>query len=262
MKAPSHQPVLGVQNYLEEAVWCLKPVNEAAVFISSRTDAGVHTLCNSAHLDIQRRGLQSPFKGEELVSALNHALRPQDIRVTGAWRVYSIFSARHRALSRTYVYCLATGTPHHTHSSLTHSKLCWFLPNMELDVCAMREACSLLLGTHDFSTFSALSSDAAFKSPIKTLELAQLQPSVSFAWQHFNRNIQHWEFTFQSRSFLYKQVRRIQGLLEARDSLVFPNNVMAPPHGLFLTRVEYQKSGSQGRPGDVVSREEEEEWAS
>ena len=35
----------------------------------------------------------------------------------------------------------------------------------------------------------------------------------------------------------------IQDLLEARDSLAFPTNLMAPPHGLFLTQVEYQESG-------------------
>ncbi|XP_048111191.1 tRNA pseudouridine synthase-like 1 isoform X1 [Alosa alosa] len=260
VKAPPHQAVLGVQNYLEDAVRSLKPVNEVAVFISSRTDTGVHALGNSAHVDIQRREGRSPFKEEELVHALNLYLKPQNIRVTRARKVDSHFSARYRAVSRTYVYRLATGVRHHTHTPLTENKLCWFLPETELDVGAMRVAGSVLLGTHDFSTFRAMSSDAPFKSPVKTLEIAKLEPGVSFASQHFNRNIQHWDLTFKSRSFLYRQVRRmtgalvavgqgklrpsdIQDLLEARDSLAFPTNIMAPPYGLFLTQVEYRESG-------------------
>ncbi|XP_031423662.1 tRNA pseudouridine synthase-like 1 [Clupea harengus] len=259
MKIPLHQPVLGVQNYLEDAVRRLKPVNEATVFISSRTDTGVHALCNSAHVDIQRREGKDPFKEEELVHALNHHLRPEEIRVTRARRVGSHFSARYRAVCRTYVYRLATGVCHHTHAPLTESKLCWHLRNTELDVGAMREAGTLLLGTRDFSTFRSLSSDAPLKSPVKTLQTAQIQPGVSFASQHFSGNFQHWDLTFKSRSFLYRQVRRmagalvavgqgklrlsdIQDLLEARDSLAFPTNLMAPPHGLFLTQVEYQES--------------------
>lgn len=35
----------------------------------------------------------------------------------------------------------------------------------------------------------------------------------------------------------------IRDLLETRDSQAFPTNIMAPPHGLFLTQVEYQESG-------------------
>ena len=65
---------------LQDAVRRLKPVNEATVFISSRTDTGVHALCNSAHVDIQRREGKDPFKEEELVHALNHHLRPEEIR--------------------------------------------------------------------------------------------------------------------------------------------------------------------------------------
>src|SRR4029434_8424556 len=66
---------------LQDAVRRLKPVNEATVFISSRTDTGVHALCNSAHVDIQRREGKDPFKEEELVHALNPHLRPEEIRL-------------------------------------------------------------------------------------------------------------------------------------------------------------------------------------
>lgn len=38
-------------------------------------------------------------------------------------------------------------------------------------------------------------------------------------------------------------VSQIQELLEARDSLAFPQNLTAPAHGLFLTHVQYRDTG-------------------
>ncbi|XP_064161554.1 tRNA pseudouridine synthase-like 1 isoform X2 [Anguilla rostrata] len=210
MKTPPHQSTLGVENYLENALQKLRPHNEVCLYISSRTDAGVHALCNSAHVDIQRRSGKLPFTAKVLTEALNYHLKPEPIR--------------------------------------------------ELNVRAMQEATSSLLGTHDFSTFQALNSETPFKSPVKTLVQARLEPGPeSFTQRHFNRNLQFWELTFKSPSFLYKQVRRMTGalvavgqgrlsvpqlqeLLEVRDSLAYPQNMCAPPTGLFLTGVEYEES--------------------
>ncbi|XP_076850694.1 tRNA pseudouridine synthase-like 1 [Brachyhypopomus gauderio] len=259
MKAPSHQPVEGVQNHLENAVRKLKPLNEVLVSISSRTDTGVHALSNSAHLDIVRKAGQTPFLEQVLMDALNFFLKPEPIRITRAYRVRSDFHARYRAVSRTYVYRLATGIRHHTEIPLTEKDLCWALQNTVLNVDSIREAGSVLSGTHDFSTFRALSTDAPYRSPVKTLDLVQVQPGLSFSQRHFHRDIQFWELTFKSRSFLYKQVRRMTGalvavgqgklsvsqvqeLLAICESTAFPQNMAAPAHGLFLTNVEYDES--------------------
>ncbi|XP_051967083.1 tRNA pseudouridine synthase-like 1 isoform X1 [Xyrauchen texanus] len=257
MKAPDHQAVEGVQNHLEKAVQKLKPVNEVSFAISSRTDSGVHALCNSAHVDIQRRGDKPPLPEQDLVDALNFHLKSEPIRITKAYRVQWDFHARYRAISRTYVYRFTFGLRHHTEMPITERDLCWALKDTRLNINAMQEAAALLLGTHDFSTFRALNSETPFKNPVKTLDLAQLDPGLSFSQRHFHRDIQFWELTFKSRSFLYRQVRRmtgvlvavgqgrlsihqIQELLEARDSLAFPNNMTAPAHGLFLTNVGYR----------------------
>ncbi|KAF7693368.1 tRNA pseudouridine synthase-like 1 isoform X2 [Silurus meridionalis] len=267
MKAPAHQPLQGVQNHLENAVRRLKPVNEASVFISSRTDTGVHALCNSAHLDIQRRGDKPPFTEQVLTDALNFFLKSEPIRITRVCSVPNDFHARYRALSRTYVYRLATGVRRHTELPITEKDLCWTLQDTELNVDAMREAGAMLQGTHDFSTFRALSSDAPFKNPVKTMELVQVQLGLSFSQRHFHRDVQFWELTFKSRSFLYKQVRRmvgalvavgqgklsvrqVQDLLDTRDSLVYPQNMAAPPYGLFLINVEYKDLDLKSYRGD------------
>ncbi|XP_010862923.2 tRNA pseudouridine synthase-like 1 isoform X4 [Esox lucius] len=199
MKAPPHQAVKGVQNYLEEAVRRLRPANAISLHVSSRTDTGVHAICNSAHFDLQRQNGKPPLAEEVLVDALNFHLRPESIRVTHAHRVHGAFHARFQAVSRTYVYRLAMGIRHHSCMPLTEDKLCWGIRSV---------------------------------------------------------GIQFWELTFRSRSFLYKQVRRMTGalvavgqgkmsvygvkeLLEAQDSLAYPQNLTAPPDGLFLARVDY-----------------------
>ncbi|XP_051768443.1 tRNA pseudouridine synthase-like 1 isoform X2 [Ctenopharyngodon idella] len=259
MKTPADQAVEGVENHLESAVRKLKPVNEVSVSISSRTDTGVHALCNSAHVDIQRRADKPPLLEQTLVDALNFHLKAEPIRITRAYRVQSDFHARYQAISRTYVYRFALGLRHHTEMPVTERDLCWALRDTRLNIDAMQEASALLIGTHDFSTFRALNSETPFKNPVKTLESARLEPGVSFSQRHFHRDIQFWELTFKSRSFLYRQVRRmtgalvavgqgrlsvsqIQELLKARDSLAFPNNLTAPAHGLFLTNVQYRET--------------------
>lgn len=56
----------------------------------------------------------------------------------------------------------------------------WHVPE-ELDILAMKKACSILMGSHDFSSFRATGCQA--KSPIKTLDelsVAEVLPSLYF----------------------------------------------------------------------------------
>uniref|UniRef100_UPI0037E8B684 tRNA pseudouridine synthase-like 1 n=1 Tax=Semicossyphus pulcher TaxID=241346 RepID=UPI0037E8B684 len=262
VKVPPHQLFRkGVQNYLEDAIRRLRPLNPVSLTISSRTDRGVHALSNSAHFDLQRKNDKPPFPDDVLVSALNSHLRTEQIRVTRAHRVPDNFHARYHALSRTYVYRIALGVSHHTLLPLA-DHFCWDLSNTELDLGAMREAAGLLVGVHDFSSFRAINSDLPFKDPVRTLDVASIQPGSSFVNAHFHREIPLWELAFRGRSFLYKQVRRMTGalvavgqgrlsvpqlkeVLEVRDSLAYPQGLVAPAHGLFLTRVDYRATDLQ-----------------
>lgn len=259
VKVPPHQLLKkGVLDHVEAAILCLRPENQVCVTVSSRTDAGVHALCNSAHFDLQRKDNKEPFTPEVLSNALNSQLREQQIRVNRVVRVPLDFHCQHGARSRTYLYRVALG-PDRWQLPLCESELCWNLGSTELDVDSMREAAAMLVGTHDFSSFRAINSDLPFKNPVKTMDLISIQPSTSFTCSHFHRSIAFWELTFKSRSFLYRQVRRMTGalvavgrgrlslldlktLLQARDSTAFPNGLCAPGHGLFLTRVDYRES--------------------
>lgn len=67
----------------QKAAQNLKPVVPIKFRISSRTDTGVHALCNSAHLDIQRAPGKPVFSEKQLVYGLNYHLKPEPIRWVG-----------------------------------------------------------------------------------------------------------------------------------------------------------------------------------
>ncbi|XP_041835602.1 tRNA pseudouridine synthase-like 1 [Melanotaenia boesemani] len=261
VKVPPHSPKKGIQDHLEEAIQRLRPLNSVSLSVSSRTDKGVHALSNSAHFDLQRRNDKPPFSEYNIVQALNFHLTTEQIRITHAYLVPNDFHARFHAQSRTYIYRIALGTTRHD-LPLVDCNLCWNICNTELDVEAMREAATLLSGTHDFSSFQAVNSDMAFRNPVKTMDVVNIQPGSSFARAYFHREIPFWELTFTSRSFLYKQVRRMTGalvgvgqgklsvsqlneILEARDTYAYPQALVAPACGLFLTKVDYKESDLQ-----------------
>lgn len=125
---------------------------------------------------------------------------------------------------------------------------------------AMQDAAQFLLGTHDFSTFRSINSETPFQSPVRTILQADIRPSSGFLSHHYeHRGLEFWELKFRSRSFVYRQVRRMVGalvavgqgkltplhikkLLEIKDARAFPPNAMAPPSGLFLKSVEYDEA--------------------
>ncbi|XP_071622801.1 tRNA pseudouridine synthase-like 1 [Heliangelus exortis] len=262
METSNDQSVVGVQNYLERAAQNLKPIVPIKFCISSRTDTGVHALCNSAHLDIQREPGKPAFQEKQLIHCLNKHLKSEPIRILKAHRVTNGFHARFSALSRTYVYRLLTGCAHPSEIPVFERDLCWAPPGHfnSLNVPAMQEAAQFLLGTHDFSTFRSLNSKTPFQPPVRTLLQADIQPSPGFLSHHYeHRKLEFWEVKFRSRSFLYRQVRRMVGalvavgqgkltpqdikeLLEIKDSQAFPSYAMAPPSGLFLKAVEYNEA--------------------
>ena len=89
---------LSVQEALETAItgFCGEQVT---VHGAGRTDAGVHALGQTAHLDLARA-----VAPEVLRSAVNHHLRPAAISVLAAERASDDFDARLSAIGRVYLY--------------------------------------------------------------------------------------------------------------------------------------------------------------
>ncbi|CAK7317687.1 tRNA pseudouridine synthase-like 1 [Vulpes lagopus] len=253
------QRAVGVLNYLEEAAKRLNSVVPVRFTISSRTDAGVHALSNAAHLDVQRRSGQPPFSPEVLAEALNAHVRHPAIRVLQAFRVPSDFHARHAATSRTYLYRLVTGCHRPDQLSVFERNRCWPLRADCLDVDAMQEAAQHLLGTHDFRAFQSAGSPTT--TSVRTLRRASVSPDPGSPFVLAQeKRLRFWNLEFESRSFLYRQVRRmtavlvavglgalrpaqVKVILESRDPLGRHQTRVAPAHGLFLKSVLYENLG-------------------
>lgn len=132
-----------VQDELEQAIrrFC---DGSSRVMAASRTDAGVH-----ARGQVVSFWANTRVDTMTAVRALNHYL-PGDIAVKAAYRVSEEFNVRGDALSREYRYYIHTGG--------TRSPLCRRFALFEpraLDMYAMNEACGLMQGEHDFSSFAS-----------------------------------------------------------------------------------------------------------
>jgi tRNA pseudouridine38-40 synthase len=204
---------------------------QATVQGAGRTDAGVHALGQVAHVDLAKE-----WDGDTVRDAINFHLRPQPIAVLHAEPVDAAFDARFSATKRYYLYRIVN-----RRADLTLDQTrAWRVPR-PLDDGAMHDAAQRLIGKHDFTTFRAAECQA--KSPLKTLDRLDVA-----------RNGDELRITASARSFLQHQVRSMVGsllhvgegkwsaadlaaALAARDRARCGQ--VAPPHGLYLVRVEY-----------------------
>ena len=87
-----------IQQALEEALQ--RMTGEATQFIAAgRTDAGVHALAMSAHVDVDKQ-----LTPHRLREGLNALLRPQPIAVTDVSAVAADWHARFSCVGRRYLY--------------------------------------------------------------------------------------------------------------------------------------------------------------
>jgi tRNA pseudouridine38-40 synthase len=224
------QPALPtIQGRLEEALGRLigAPVS---VMGAGRTDAGVHALGQVASFRAVVR-LEPP----RLRRALNACL-PPDICVRAVEEETPDFDARRSARGKLYRYTLLRReTP-----SAFQARVSLHVP-YPLDLAAMQEGATALLGTHDFTSFRAGSCGAP--SPVRTVREAAWR--VDGEW---------WHFEIRGNGFLQHMVRIIVGTLlevgRGRRTVASVAEALgacdrrragqtAPPHGLFLVAVDY-----------------------
>ena len=122
---------------------------EIEVIGASRTDAGVHAMCNAAVFDTD-----AGIPAEKYSYALNQML-PDDIRVRKSQEVPSDFHPRKTDTVKTYEYridCEEFADP-------TKTRYAYFT-YVPLDASKMQEAASYLVGTHDFKSFCSVNTTA------------------------------------------------------------------------------------------------------
>ena len=220
---------LAVQQVLEDAL-CSACAHPVTVTGSSRTDAGVHALCQMVHFDTS-----CTIPPDKFPFVLNNLL-PPDIRVQAAREVPADFHARFLSCGKTYRYSILN----RRHGSALRRNQCWHVP-VPLDVKLMQSAVPDLMGTHDFAAFQAAGGSA--KTTVRTIRRADLIVDVPDI-----------TFTITGNAFLYNMVRIIAGTLveiglgkrgpdafrkafDSHDRLDL--GLTAPPAGLVLTHVFY-----------------------
>ena len=222
-----HQPT--IQGALERAL-AIVLGESVRVEAAGRTDAGVHARGQVVAFSTEKApDLQS------LQRSLN-ALAGAGIGVRELREVKSDFDPRRDARQRAYEYRIHN----HPWPSPFCRRYAWHVRE-PLNVEAVGQAASLLIGEHDFGSFQAADCDAEtsvrriFRSAIATDgdDLVYSVTATAFL-RHMVRNIVG---TLVEVGRGGRTVENVRALLEARNRpLAGPT---APAHGLCLVRVEY-----------------------
>lgn len=221
-----------VQAALEQAIlrFCGKAVTLRG---AGRTDSGVHATGQVAHMELAKT-----WPDDTVRDAINAHLRlaGETVSVIAAKAVTEQFDARFSATRRHYLYRILN---RRAQPALERNRV-WWVPT-PLDAGAMHEAARELIGRHDFTTFRSTHCQA--NSPIRTLDRLEVTRSGDII-----------EISTSARSFLHNQVRSMVGTLkrvgegawsatDVKAALEARNRAacagIAPPDGLFLTRVDY-----------------------
>ena len=204
---------------------------EVDIHGSGRTDAGVHAKGQVAHMKV-------PFALKENVREACNQVLPEDIRILQITPVKSGFHSRYSAVAKWYQYYVDTAEK----PDVFRRKYSCHYPE-HLNVAAMKEASRLLIGTHDFSSFT----------DDKMLEKEKVRTIYEIKICEQNGQIR---FSYHGDGFLQHMVRILTGtLLEVGSGKKQPSEIltilkernrscagfMAPAKGLFLEKVEYKE---------------------
>lgn len=239
------QPAEGppsVQAALEAALSRLV-AHPVRVLGAGRTDAGVHA--TGQVISFRTTADRSP----RVIQRGANALLPPDIRVLEAVVAEEGFHPRFSALSRTYEYLILQDPRPDT----LLLRRAWQVAE-PLDVERMRSAGALLLGSHDFTTYSARVPDD--EPRVRTLQEFAVERWEPGGPGPLARLAATVVVRVRADSFLRRMVRMLTGALvkvgrgewavdeprralEARDPGAAPPP--APPWGLYLVDVEYPR---------------------
>ena len=196
-----------------------------------RTDAGVHALNYTAHLETAGQMLPE----EVLVERFNEML-PAAIALLEIAPCHPRFHARHSCIGRSYLYQIAK------RKTAFHKKYVWWVKE-PLDTAAMAKAARLFAGMHDFAAF-------AEKQELKKSTLVMLNGVYLYEDEDMLR------VRVTGSHFLWKMVRRLAGVLVevGRGNISaggvteflsgptdLPGRMTAPPSGLFFERAFYDE---------------------
>jgi tRNA pseudouridine38-40 synthase len=218
---------LGVQQVVEETLSKLLR-EKISIVGSGRTDTGVHCVQQFFHADIEK-GIER----QDLIVRLNSFL-PKDIAIRDILPVKPDAHARYDARERGYEYHITTRK-----NPLLIGRAYYFFK--KCDISLMNEAAALLVGEHDFASFSKVKTDVNhFRCIIKKAR-----------WEKTGDML---VFTISANRFLRGMVRAVvgtllevgaqkislkefQSIIKSKDRKKAGMNV--PAEGLYLMHVKY-----------------------
>ena len=227
-----YQPdVRTVQGDLEEAIKAVTG-EDITVAGTSRTDAGVHGMCNLAVFDSQMN-----MEPEKYAYALNSML-PGDIVVRRSLQVKDDLHPRKIKTIKTYRYRI----DNETFPDPLKKRYSWHVSYI-LDIDLMRQGAAYMLGSHDFSSFCAAGSTAL--SHVRSIDNIEIS-------KHDNEIY----IDVTGGGFLYNMVRIIAGtLMDVGRGKIEPEQIKdiieakdrtkagptAPPEGLTLLNIDWER---------------------
>ena len=229
-----------VQQVLEEA---LAPIEGAAVVVhgAGRTDSGVHALGQVVSFT-----LTNSISAGDLQQALNatfNATAAADVRAVSVEQAPDDFNARFDARAKLYRYRIINADL----ISPFERRFAWHIQR-PLEVAPMRDAARALIGEHDFAAFQAAGGDV--KTSVRRVTLSE--------WTESDQGGRLLTYEIAGNGFLKYMVRSIVGTLVeigyGRRAVSSVTELLAsgerskagqtaPPHGLYLVRVDYDTAG-------------------
>jgi tRNA pseudouridine38-40 synthase len=244
-----------IQGEIDRAVRTVTGRKDFELYGSGRTDAGVHALAQVAHLDVS-----TTLPPDTLRRRINDEL-PSDINILSAVVVAHRFHARHDAVSRRYLYQISR-----RRTAFAKAYVWWV--KEPLDVKRMRLAAEAFVGMRDFRAFTPPAPDPLASPDAMSEEDDRVHPRSTVVLLERIEVVEDGDLILvgvEGSHFLWKMVRRIVGVLveigrgglepqAAAQFLVaaspMPARLTAPPAGLFLERVLYERDSP---PPDVSS---------
>lgn len=222
---------LNIQGEIEKAIKEITGDDTIDLIASGRTDAGVHSLGQTANFKTEN----DKIPVEKFPIALNSKLK-KSIIIKSAEEMEDRFHSRYCVKSKTYRYIINNSE----NGTALYRNLEYHFPQ-KLNTCEMKKAIKYFEGEHDFKGFKASGSNN--KSSIRKIYNTNIR-------EENNRII----IELTGNGFLYNMVRIIVGtlldvgigkikaedisnIIETKDRKLAGKTV--PPYGLYLLKVEY-----------------------
>ncbi|XP_032680142.1 tRNA pseudouridine synthase-like 1 [Odontomachus brunneus] len=253
-----------VQGALESALLTISPktIIRPNIILASRTDAGVHALCSTCHVELENR-YNILYNANNVKKYVNRYFTKSGhtIRLLDFIPITCDFHARRSCLSRTYIYrFMIPKVPEEQRLPLVDMPHTHFLREHNFDIDRVKHGTKLFMGVKDFTTFSSKTITIKKIQYVRSLHIFTLEETQSLVpFDPLSENFRYFQFICKAKSFLYNQVRRMVGALIAlgqqkiteKDITVMfetpshynwnPRVGLVPSNGLHLVNLEYDQ---------------------